>query len=148
MRPEHNDLETCLARGISRFLGMSLKKMHKILCNILHYYTYKITLIQVFLPADLPVRHTFALEFFVYLEVDNEWQWNILWTNKAHFCMQGSINTQNYRVWATENPFARALVPHHSANVVRVHGILYCRPIVFQKDIPAGKITCTVYDKH
>ncbi|GIY09664.1 protein inturned [Caerostris extrusa] len=63
--------------------------------NILHYYPYKVTHVQELLPAHLPVRHTFALEFLVHMEVDSDWPWNFSWTDEAHFSLFGFVNTQN-----------------------------------------------------
>ena len=67
------DMQTCSARGISSFTDVSVTSVPKILLNILHSYTYKFTLVQEFLPAYLPVKDTFALEFLACMEVDNEW---------------------------------------------------------------------------
>ncbi|GIY66976.1 uncharacterized protein CEXT_512631 [Caerostris extrusa] len=60
--------------------------------------------------ADLPVRHTFALEVLACMEVDNDCPWNILWTDNAYFSFQGFVNTQNCRIWSMENPFANVPV--------------------------------------
>lgn len=109
--------QTCSARGIARTVDMPVSTVNKILRNILHCYPYKITHVQELLPADLPIRHTFALEFLARMEVDNEWPWNILWTDEAHFYLHGVVNTQNCRIWAKENPFARVSIPLHSAKV-------------------------------
>ncbi|GFS63037.1 uncharacterized protein TNCV_3743031 [Trichonephila clavipes] len=35
---------------------------------------------------------------------DDDWLSNLLWTDKAHFTLRGSVNTHNCRIWATENP--------------------------------------------
>ena len=56
-------VETCRASGIARCLDMPTSMMHNIMRNILHYYPYKITLVHELLPADLPRREAFALEF-------------------------------------------------------------------------------------
>ena len=82
------------ARGIARPLDMSVSKVHAIFSNILRCYLYKITHVQKLLLADLPVRHKFVLEFLSRLEVDNDWAWNILWTNEAHFYLLRFVNTQ------------------------------------------------------
>ncbi|GBL80579.1 hypothetical protein AVEN_225267-1 [Araneus ventricosus] len=59
--------------------------------------------VQEFVPADLPKREAFALQFLARMEVDNAWPWNILWTDEAHFNPQGSVNTQNCRIWARKS---------------------------------------------
>ncbi|GBM00545.1 hypothetical protein AVEN_77355-1 [Araneus ventricosus] len=94
----------CSAREISRALDRPVSTVHKILRNILHCYPYKISHVQELFPSDLPARETFALEFLARMELDNEWPWKILWTDEAYFHLTGYVNTQNCRIWATENP--------------------------------------------
>ncbi|GBL94313.1 hypothetical protein AVEN_16829-1 [Araneus ventricosus] len=77
----------------------------------------KITHVQELVPAELPERKAFALQFLARMEVINAWPWNILWTDEAHFHLQGSVNTQNCRIWARANPFQMQSLPLHSQNV-------------------------------
>ncbi|GBL80317.1 hypothetical protein AVEN_92235-1 [Araneus ventricosus] len=78
---------------------MPVSTVRKILRNILQCYPFKITRVQELVPADLPKREAFALQFLPRIEVDNDWPWNILWTDETHFHLQGSVNTQNCRIW-------------------------------------------------
>ena len=55
------------AKGLAGSLGMPKSTVHKILCNMLHYYPYKITHVKKFLPDDLQVRHMFALEHLAFI---------------------------------------------------------------------------------
>ncbi|GFV86879.1 uncharacterized protein TNCV_2198311 [Trichonephila clavipes] len=59
----------------------------------------------------------FSLQFLARLEVDPEWPWNILWTDEAHFHLDGSVNTHNCRIWETDNPHSTLQVPLHSPKV-------------------------------
>ncbi|GBO00910.1 hypothetical protein AVEN_86609-1 [Araneus ventricosus] len=86
-------LGTCSARGISRTSDMPVSTVRKILRNILQCYPFKITHVQELVPADLPKRETFALQFLARREVDNAWPWNILRTDEAHFHLQGTVKT-------------------------------------------------------
>ncbi|GBL81484.1 hypothetical protein AVEN_143747-1 [Araneus ventricosus] len=110
-------LGTCSAQGISRTLDMPVSTVRKILRNILQCYPFKIMHVQELVPADLPKREAFALQFLARMEVDNAWPWNILWTDEAHFHIQGSVNTQNCRIWARENPFQMQSLTLYSQNV-------------------------------
>ena len=38
------------------------------------------------------------------MAVDDSWPWNILWTDEAHFHLNGQVNTHNCHTWAKENP--------------------------------------------
>ncbi|GFV95408.1 uncharacterized protein TNCV_4574101 [Trichonephila clavipes] len=62
-------------------------------------------------------RETFAVEFLACMEVDNEWPWKIMWSDEAHFHLKGYVNTQNRRIWATENPLETQPVPLSPAKV-------------------------------
>ncbi|GBL89158.1 hypothetical protein AVEN_255278-1 [Araneus ventricosus] len=81
------------------------------------------------------------------MEVDNAWPWNILWTDEAHFYLQGSVNTQNCRIWARENPFQMQPLPLHSQNVTVWYGFtaaFIIGPFFFEDIGPSGPVTCTV----
>lgn len=138
------------ARGISRMLDMPISTVRKVLRNILRCYPYKITHVQQLLPADLESRGSFALRFLARMEVDNKWPWNILWSDEAHFHLHGSVNTQNCRIWATENPFQLQPLPLHSEQVTVWCGItatFIIGPFFFEEITPAGPVTCTVTGK-
>ncbi|GBM51963.1 hypothetical protein AVEN_194258-1 [Araneus ventricosus] len=64
-------LGTCSARGISRTSDMPVNTVHKILRNILQCYPFKIKYVQALVPADLPKREAFALQFLARMEVVN-----------------------------------------------------------------------------
>ncbi|GBM95627.1 hypothetical protein AVEN_256426-1 [Araneus ventricosus] len=66
-------LGTCSARGISRTLDMPVSTVRKIFRNILQCYPFKITHVQELVPADLPKREAFALQFLARMKVDNAW---------------------------------------------------------------------------
>ncbi|GBN29892.1 hypothetical protein AVEN_30797-1 [Araneus ventricosus] len=116
-------LRTNSARGIFRTLDIPVSTVREILRNVLQCYPFKIMHVQELVPADLPKREAFTLQFLALKEVDNAWPMNILWTDEVHFHLQDSVNTQNCRVWARENPFQMQPLPLHSQKggcVVRV----------------------------
>jgi hypothetical protein len=45
---------------------------------------------------------------------------NILMMDEAHFHLSGSVNKQNFRYWAAENPHELHQCPLHSAKVTGV----------------------------
>ncbi|GBN16537.1 hypothetical protein AVEN_64221-1 [Araneus ventricosus] len=110
-------LGTCRARGISRTLDMPVSMVRKILRNFLQCYPFKSTHVQVLVFADLPKREASALQFLARMEVDNAWPGNILWTDEAHFQLQGSVNNQNCRIWTRENPSQMQPLPFCSQKV-------------------------------
>ncbi|GBM77345.1 hypothetical protein AVEN_2177-1 [Araneus ventricosus] len=98
-------------------------------------------------PADLPKREAFALQFLDRIEVDNTWPWYIFWTDEAHFHLHGSVNTQNCRIWSRENPIQMQPLPLHSQKLT-----VWCQfteafifgPFFFEEIRPLGSVTCTV----
>ncbi|GBM95098.1 hypothetical protein AVEN_3702-1 [Araneus ventricosus] len=140
-------LGTYSALGISRTLDMPDSTVRKILRNILQCYPFKITYVQELVPVDLPKREAFALQFLARMEVDNACPWNILWTDKAYFHLQGSANTQNCRIWARENPFQMPRLPLHSQKVTVWCGFtaaFIVGPFFFEEIGPSGPVTCIV----
>ncbi|GFW90963.1 uncharacterized protein TNCV_1758371 [Trichonephila clavipes] len=110
----HNVHASTRVRRVAEELDLSRSTVQKIILNILRYYPYKL---QLVLPHDFETRYLFSLQFLARLEVDPKWPWNILWTDEAHFHLDGSVNTHNCRIWETDNPHSTLQVPLHSPKV-------------------------------
>ncbi|GFU00492.1 uncharacterized protein TNCV_1692691 [Trichonephila clavipes] len=110
-------LASTIVRHVAEALHLPHSTVQKIMRNILLYYPYKLQFLQELLPHDFETRHLFSLQFLARLEVDPEWPWNILWTDEAHFHLDGSVNTHNCRIWETDNPHSTLRVPLHSPKV-------------------------------
>ncbi|GBN93660.1 hypothetical protein AVEN_24970-1 [Araneus ventricosus] len=81
------------------------------------------------------------------MEVDNACLWNILWTDEAHFHFQGSVNTQNCRIWTRGNPFQMQPLPLHSQKVTVWCGFTAAfifGPLFLEEIGPSGPVPCTV----
>ncbi|GFY34451.1 uncharacterized protein TNCV_2821371 [Trichonephila clavipes] len=115
--------------------------------NILRYYPYKPQFVQELLQHDFETRHLLSLQFLARLEVDPEWPWNILRTDKAHFHLDGSVNTHNCRIWETDNPHSTLRVPLHSPKVTAWCGFsasFILGPYFFEKLGAGGPVTCSI----
>ncbi|GFV34778.1 uncharacterized protein TNCV_1450821 [Trichonephila clavipes] len=120
-------------RLVAEALDLPHSTVQKIMRNILRYYPYKLQFVQELLPHDFETRHLFSLQFLARLEVDPERPWNILWTDEAHFHLDGSVNTHNCRIWESDNPHSTLQVPLHSPKVtVWVFRVFYSWPIFFR----------------
>ncbi|GFU63886.1 uncharacterized protein TNCV_2313921 [Trichonephila clavipes] len=104
-------------RLVAEALELPRSTIQKIMRNILRYYPYKLQLVQELLPHDFETRYLFSLQFLARLEIDPEWLWNILWTDEAHFHLDGSVNTHTCRIWESDNPHSTLQVPLHSPKV-------------------------------
>ncbi|GBM43558.1 hypothetical protein AVEN_252161-1 [Araneus ventricosus] len=81
------------------------------------------------------------------MEVDKAWPWNILWTDKALFHLQGSVKTQNCRIWARENSIQMQPLPLHSQKVTVLCGFraaFIVGPFFLEEIGPSGPVTCAV----
>ncbi|GFU79014.1 uncharacterized protein TNCV_308541 [Trichonephila clavipes] len=88
-----------------------------------------------------------VLWFLARLEVDPEWPWNILWTDEAHFHLDGSVNTHNCRIWETDNPHSTLRVPLHSPKVTVWCGFsasFILGPYFFEELGAGGPVTCSI----
>ncbi|GFW18776.1 uncharacterized protein TNCV_1370301 [Trichonephila clavipes] len=121
-------------RLVAEALDLPRSTVQKMMRNILRYYPYKLQLVQEKLPHDFETRHLFSLQFLAYLEVDPEWPWNILWTDEAHFHLDGSVNTHNCRIRESDNPHSTLQVPLHSPKVTVWCGFSasYSWPVFFR----------------
>ena len=77
--------------------------VQRILKKDLHYHPYKITIVQHLNPADDEKRVQFAQFFLEIFREENKIDL-LMMSDEAHFHMNGFINKQNFRHWATENP--------------------------------------------
>ncbi|GBM10353.1 hypothetical protein AVEN_131085-1 [Araneus ventricosus] len=59
-----------------------------------------------------PQRLAFAVRFLNRMADDLSWPWKILWSDEAHFYLNGTVNTQNCRIWAKENPRMHNGIPY------------------------------------
>ncbi|UYV60740.1 hypothetical protein LAZ67_1002080 [Cordylochernes scorpioides] len=67
--------------------------------------------------GDFEKRQEFAAWVFRQIDIDENWLSNVLWTDEAHFSLNGEVNTQNSRIWATENPRIFTEMPLHQPRV-------------------------------
>ena len=118
-----NNVAVCKsARGVSRNLSVPHNTVQNKLRKIFPirrraFFPYKIRYNQQFLPIDRKKRLTFALTFLARVEVDASWPWQILWSDEAHFHLNGTVNTHNCRICDTKNPRTFQEIPLHSPKV-------------------------------
>ncbi|GFW56981.1 uncharacterized protein TNCV_3472651 [Trichonephila clavipes] len=134
-------------RLVAEALDLPCSTVQKIKRNILRYYPYKLQLVQELLPHDFETRHLFLLQFLARLEVDPEWPWNILWSDGAHFHLDGPVNTHNCRIWESDNPHSTSFVLLHSPKVTVWCGFsasFILGPYFFEELGDGGPVTCSI----
>ncbi|GBM15359.1 hypothetical protein AVEN_199623-1 [Araneus ventricosus] len=78
---------------------------------------------------------------------DVTWPWNILWSDEAHFCLNGHVNTHNCQIWATENPHAIQEQTLHRDKVTVRCGFranFIIGPYFFDETTANGIQTCSI----
>ncbi|GFX71240.1 DUF4817 domain-containing protein [Trichonephila clavipes] len=134
-------------RLVAEALDLPRSTVQKIMRNIISYYPYKLQLVHELLLHDFETRHLFSLQFLARFEVDPEWPWNILWTDEAHFHLDGSVNTHNCRIWESVNPHSTLQVPLHSPKVTVWCGFSasFILGAYFFEELGAGDpVTCSI----
>ncbi|KAF2366556.1 Protein of unknown function DUF4817 [Trinorchestia longiramus] len=96
------DRPTTSTRKRSPQLTMSRRSLQRILKEDLKYHPYKIQLTQELQLTDYQKRLDFAQKV-LQLADDENFITNLIMTD-AHFHLNGEVNKQNCRIWASENP--------------------------------------------
>jgi hypothetical protein len=89
----------------------------KILRKDLGLRAYKIQLVQELKPHDHYTRRTFGEWAENNIQLDPRFQCKILFSDEAHFWLNGYVNKQNCRIWSEENPEAFVETPLHPLKV-------------------------------
>lgn len=103
-------------RKQSQALEIPRTSLHRILQRDLHFHPYKIQIVQALKEEDYAIRHNFAEVMLNDFFDDNRIN-NILFSDEAHFHLNGAVNKQNCRYWAPENPREKHQRPLHSPKV-------------------------------
>lgn len=112
-------------RKRSAELALSRTSLRRILAKDLKLHPYKIQLVQELKPDDLNLRRVFVETMLERFRSFN----NILFSDEAHFHLNGHVNKQNCRYWAAANPRSKHQKPLHSPKVtawaaISAHGII------------------------
>lgn len=118
-------------------LGLCPSTTWKILRKDLHLLPYKIQLVQELKPDDHRLRREFADWAHNQLEVDPFFYRKILFSDEAHFWLNGYVNKQNCRIWSETNPGHYLETPLHPLKLtvwcgIHANGII--GPYVFRNE--------------
>lgn len=107
---ENAELST---RRRSSTLGISRSTLRRILKFDLKLHPYKIQLVQELTHDDHTKRAAFST---LMLERFSNFQ-NIIFSDEAHFHLNGFVNKQNFRFWSAEQPSLKHQKPLHCQKV-------------------------------
>jgi hypothetical protein len=89
----------------------------------LRWHPYTLQLLQELTPADHKSRVVFANNQLQLLAINPEFLDHLLFSDEAHFHLNGGVNRHNFRYWCAENPHWYAEEPLHSPRVTVWMGI-------------------------
>jgi len=104
-------------RHRSQQLDLSYTTMQRILTKDLHLHAYKIQLTQELKPADHEQRRIFVDWMLENHQLNENFSNKIIFSDEAHFQLNGYVNKQNSRIWGDENPRAIHEQPMHPQKV-------------------------------
>ncbi|GFW15922.1 uncharacterized protein TNCV_4431951 [Trichonephila clavipes] len=124
--------------------------LRNIFRRILQLYPFKLQSCDELLSADTAQKEAFVKWAFSKIEQDPTWDFNILWTDEAHFSLHGDVNNHKCRIWATSNPREYTQKPLHSPKVTAAWcdftGSFIIRPFFFETQCPVNRwITETTF---
>lgn len=111
-----DDREMSIRRR-SQQLGLCYSTTWKILRKDLCVKPYKIQLVQELKPHDLPQRLTFGEWALAKLEEDPLFYRKIVFSDEAHFWLNGYVNKQNCRIWSEDQAEALQELPMYPEKV-------------------------------
>ncbi|CAH1991124.1 unnamed protein product [Acanthoscelides obtectus] len=133
----------------SQELGISRTSLLRILHKDLTVHAYKIQLTQELRRADHISRRTFSDWLLEHRQIDANFSSKIMFSDEAHFTLNGTVNKQNCRIWANENPREYREQPMHPQKVT-VWCALWSKgiigPYIFEN--AAGDAVTVNYERH
>jgi len=85
-------------------LGLSRTSLRRLMKDDLHLFPYKIQLVQELKPLDAEKRLEYAIKLQDYVRKNKNFIDTLIMSDEAHFHLNGFVNKQNCRIWASENP--------------------------------------------
>lgn len=101
------------SRRLSQRLRVSQTTAMKLLKEDLACFPYKIQVGQQLTDAAVEKRYSFAGELCQMIDDKSIDITKIIFTDEAHFWLDGYVNRQNYRIWGTEKPELLRTKPLH-----------------------------------
>lgn len=129
-------------RRRSTQLRISRTSLQRILHDDLHYYPYKIQITQKLHATDYDKRMNFTNKF-LQLANNEDFINHLIMSDEAHFHLNGYVNKQNQRFWASENPREIFETPLQTAKVTVWCGITSSRIIgpYFFEDVNGNTVS-------
>jgi len=110
-------------RNLSRRLNISRESARIILTQDLQMHPYKIQIVQPLTIGNSLERLEFANRICERIDEKSFDPLRVIFTDEAHFWMNGYVNRQNFRIWGSENPHVTISKPLHPEKITVWAGI-------------------------
>jgi len=104
-------------RKLALQLGTSKSTAHRIVRQDLGLYPYKVQIMQKVSEYDVERRLNFANTIVEMIDSSTLDINKILFSDEAHFTLDGYVNRQNYRIWGSKRPELAVCTPLHPKKV-------------------------------
>lgn len=104
VRASADESSSTSVRRRAQQLGLSTMSTWRILRKDLGRHPYKLVLTQELKPAGHRLCREFADWALEQIEADEDFSKKIIFSDEAHFCLNGYVNKQNMRYWEENNP--------------------------------------------
>ena len=125
-------------RMASKQLDISKSSVQRIIKKELSLFPYKIQTNQPIYQLSGERRLEFANQMLTMAENNDIDFGKILFSDEAHFQMEGYVNKQNCRIWGSENPHYSIIKPLHPKRLTVWCGIsseMIIGPVIFSENI-------------
>lgn len=112
---EENERYSLRKAGL--LLNMSTTSVHRVLRQKIKSFPYKIQMHHRLEQFDMDRRDQFAFRMSSWIQRGKIDPNKIWFSDECHFWMDGYVNKQNYRFWATENPRVFNTMPLKSVKI-------------------------------
>lgn len=108
---------TISTRRLSQRIGVSRSTAWTILNKDLKLFPYKVQIAQQLTEAAVEKRLNFANEVCQLIDESKIDITKIIFSDEAHFWLDGYVNRQNYRIWGSQKPELLRTKPLHPAKL-------------------------------
>ena len=88
-------------RTTARQSELPRSAVHKVLHKNLRLYAYKVQMLQVLQPNDMPRRKEFAMNMQQRISEDEAFLKRVCFSDEATFHVSGKLNKHNVRIWGS-----------------------------------------------
>lgn len=107
----------CSARSVAKDSGIPNSTVLKVLKSKLHLHPYHVKLRHELKEVDFEARVNFANWFLDKMDEEEGFETRVLWTDEAHFNLDGTLSNSNCVIWSDHDPDISVKTSLHPSRV-------------------------------